>query len=114
MKPLLYIAFATLLGGLSLGAHASADLANGKQIAAQKCQACHGADGNSTTAQFPRLAGQYANYMEHSLKQYRSGERSNPIMAGQAAGLSDQDIKDVSAWFASQSGLIQPERPRTR
>lgn len=85
----------------------------GKTIAAQRCAACHAADGNSSDPQYPRLAGQHANYLERALLDYKSGARSNPIMAGFAAGLSDQEIKDVSAWFASQSGVITPAMPRT-
>ena len=85
----------------------------GKSIAAQKCAACHAADGNSSDPQYPRLAGQHANYIERALLDYQSGARSNPIMAGFAAGLSGQDIKDVAAWFSSQSGVFTPVVPRT-
>ena len=53
----------------------------------------------------PRLAGQYADYLEMALKEYRSGKRPNPVMAGMAAALSDEDIADLAAYFASQEGL---------
>jgi cytochrome c553 len=98
---------------LSPSAQAGGDAAAGKVIATEKCQACHGIEGNNDNAQFPRLAGQYANYLARALSDYQSGARANPIMAGQAASLSGQDIKNVSAWFASQSGLETPVQPRT-
>ena len=69
------------------------------------CQACHGPTGMSIDPIYPHLAGQYADYLEHSLKAYRSGERNNVIMAGFASLLSDEDIEDLAAWFASQEGL---------
>ncbi len=69
------------------------------------CQACHGASGYSPAPQFPIIAGQYVNYLEHVLLQYKSGERKDAIMEGMMAGLSHQDIKDLSAWYASQEGL---------
>jgi len=90
---------------LSTSVHAAGNAAAGQQKSAT-CQACHGPTGNETLDQaYPRLAGQYVSYLEHSLKAYRSGERKNPIMAGIAAPLSDQDIADLAAWFSSQGGL---------
>ncbi|MEW6132499.1 MAG: cytochrome c [Pseudomonadota bacterium] len=71
------------------------------------CAGCHGADGNSPTAMFPKLAGQYEDYLYHSLKDYKTGKRKNPIMNGQVAGLSDQDMRDLAAFFAKQKGLSQ-------
>ena len=71
------------------------------------CAGCHGADGNSPTAMFPKLAGQHADYLYQSLKEYKSGKRKNPIMQGQVANLSDQDMRDISAYFAKQTGLSQ-------
>jgi len=71
------------------------------------CAACHGADGNSPTSAFPKLAGQHEDYMYHSLKDYKAGKRKNPIMSGQVANLSDQDMKDLAAYFARQKGLTQ-------
>lgn len=69
------------------------------------CAACHGADGNSPVAMFPKLAGQEQNYLYHALKTYKSGKRKNPIMSAQAASLSDADMDDLAAFFSSQSGL---------
>ncbi len=92
---------------------AGGDPSAGKEIAAKTCQTCHGADGNSTDPQYPRLAGQYADYLERALEEYQTGKRTNPIMTGFAAGLSEHDIKNVAAWFSSQSGLNTPVEPRT-
>lgn len=69
------------------------------------CAACHGADGNSPVAMFPKLAGQEQDYLYHSLKAYKSGKRKNPIMGAQVSNLSDLDMKDLAAYFSSQEGL---------
>jgi cytochrome c553 len=78
----------------------------GKELS-KPCQACHGEDGNGVgDPQYPIIAGQYADYLEHALKAYRSGERDNAIMLGFAQTLSDQDIRDLSAFFAAQKSRI--------
>jgi cytochrome c553 len=90
------------------GANASTPTGN---IAAGKnkagvCGACHG-DGNKTLdASYPKLAGQYPDYLTKALHEYKSGKRKNPIMGGQAANLSDQDIADLTAYFGSLSGTV--------
>ena len=88
-------------------AHAKADPAKGKIIAETICVACHGADGNSPASANPNLAGQVEEYIYKQLKNFKPvGDkppvRNNPIMAGMAAPLSDEDMKNVAAWFASQ------------
>lgn len=66
------------------------------------CQACHGADGAAKIdPQYPRLAGQYPDYLARALHEYKSGSRDNPIMAGFVATLTDEDIADLAAYFAS-------------
>lgn len=77
---------------------------------AATCIACHGPNGAKPIApDYPVLAGQYANYLEHSLKEYKDGTRKNAIMAGQAAALSKEDIKALAAYFSSQvSPLYTP------
>lgn len=77
------------------------DAAAGKQIAVV-CSACHGVDGNSINPLWPNLAGQHAAYLSKQMKAFRSGERKDPIMAPMAMGLSDTDIDNLSAFFASQ------------
>jgi cytochrome c553 len=68
------------------------------------CAACHGIDGNSGDPQYPKLAGQHEAYIWRQLKLFKSGERANPIMQGMAAPLSEQDMRDIGAFFATQKG----------
>lgn len=85
-------------------ANAEGNAAAGKEKSAV-CAACHGADGNSATPDFPKLAGQNADYMVKALSDYKSGARKNPIMGGQVTNLSKQDMADLAAYFSSQTGL---------
>ena len=71
----------------------------------QTCVACHGIDGNSDNKLYPRLAGQYQNYLIYSLRSYKNGTRKNAIMNGFAALLSDEDIEDISKFYSEQKGL---------
>ncbi len=89
------------------------DAANGQEIAGKVCAACHGPDGNSPLAVNPSLAGQHAEYLYKQLSNFKSkdgkpAERNNAVMAGMAAPLSDDDMKNVSAYYAGQTA-----RPRT-
>lgn len=77
------------------------DAAAGKAKAVV-CSACHGVDGNSVNPLWPKLAGQHAAYMTKQMKAFRSGERKDPVMAPMAMPLSDADIEDISAFYASQ------------
>ncbi len=67
------------------------------------CASCHGADGNSLIAIYPKLAGQSASYTAKQLANFKSGERVNSIMAGMVAGLSPKDMDDLAAYFAVQT-----------
>lgn len=69
------------------------------------CAACHGIDGNSVSAQYPKLAGQHASYIAQQLELIKSGKRPSPIMMGFAVGLSPQDMADIGAYFASKKSL---------
>jgi len=80
------------------------DPARGKEKAAM-CVACHGEDGNSPSSAFPRIAGQHEKYLLQALSDYKLGRRKNPIMSAQVEKLSAQDLSDLAAYFASQSGL---------
>jgi len=82
------------------------DPAAGKDKASA-CFACHGQGGNSTNPNFPKLAGQHADYLLYALKAYKSGDRQNAIMNGQASKLSLTDMKDLAAYFASQQSNLQ-------
>jgi cytochrome c553 len=75
------------------------------QAKAAACGACHGMDGNSTDPQYPKLAGQSEQYIVLQLESFKSGKRQNPIMLGMATPLSEQDMHDIGAWFASQHPL---------
>ncbi len=69
----------------------------------QSCIDCHGADGNNPIdPSYPRLGGQYGDYLAHSLQAYRSGDRTHMLMSPQATDLSDQDIADLAAYFGSR------------
>jgi len=74
--------------------------------ATQTCAGCHGAKGNSPTPAFPSLAGQPARYLVDQLEAYRSGERENAIMNGQASNLTDQQIRDIAAYYAAQERKV--------
>lgn len=75
---------------------------------AKPCFACHGEDGNATIdAQYPRLAGQYHDYLEQALREYKNGKRKNPIMGGFATTLSEKDILDVAAYFSALPGRVE-------
>ncbi len=67
------------------------------------CSACHGPDGNSTDAQYPKLAGQNESYIVTSLRAFKSGKRKNAIMAGFAGQLSNTDMHDIGAYYAQQN-----------
>jgi cytochrome c553 len=84
-----------------VGPAAAADIAAGKKKAQEVCAACHNMDGVSSVPDYPKLAGQYPDYLAKALRDYKSGARKNPIMAGMAQGLSQKDIDDVSAYFSS-------------
>tara|TARA_A100001011_G_scaffold320340_1_gene340845 strand:+ start:95 stop:418 length:324 start_codon:yes stop_codon:yes gene_type:complete len=98
----LTIIFITLIISNTSIADSSYDRGKEKSIT---CSACHGVDGNSDNKMYPRLAGQYKNYLIHSLNSYKSGERKNAIMSGFAAGLTSQDIIDLSTYYSKQKGL---------
>lgn len=87
---------------LATTVHAAGDANAGKQKSAA-CGACHGADGNSPTDGFPKLAGQHESYLLKQLQDYKNGKRKDAIMTGQVAALSEQDMADLSAYFAGQT-----------
>lgn len=86
-----------LLGESAMAADAEA----GKALAAKSCNICHGAKGLSTMPIAPNLAGQISMYTEEQLKLYRSGKRANEVMAVIAKPLSNKEIEDLAAWYAS-------------
>jgi len=101
MKKLVVIAATCALLGSATAALAAGDPTAGKAKSAV-CAACHNADGNSTVTQYPKLAGQSADYLVKQLQEYKSGARVNAIMVGMVAPLSPQDMEDLAAYFSSQ------------
>ena len=103
MRLMLFLSFFLL--GAPLLAHAEGDPAAG-QAKAGTCFACHGPDGNSVNPQWPKLAGQHPGYTKKQLLEFQSGEmRRDVMMAPMIAGLNEQDIEDLAAYYAT--------RPRT-
>jgi len=86
---------------LSLTVFAEGDPVAGKEKS-QTCAACHGVDGNSTTPMWPKLAGQHETYIVKQLIDFKSGARENAQMSPMAVPLTDQDIEDLAAYYASQ------------
>lgn len=93
------------LAALSFSAQAQSikpDIAKGAALFGQVCVACHAADGNSSTPANPKLAQQHPEYLVKQLQEYKSGKRANAIMSGFAGTLSDEDMRNVAYWLASQ------------
>jgi cytochrome c553 len=97
---------AACVATIALSTPALAGDADAGKKKSQTCAACHGADGNSTAADFPKIAGQHYDYLLKALKDYKSGARKSPIMAPLVASLSQRDMEDLAAWYSSQSGLV--------
>jgi cytochrome c553 len=85
---------------------AARDLAAGAAKAKEVCAACHGMDGNSPTPDYPKIGGQHEDYLAKALRDYKSGARKNPIMAGFAGALAPQDIRNLAAYYASQARSV--------
>ena len=101
---------ASSLAGLPDGRIAVGEqLANAKgKATGQSCIDCHGPDGNAPIdASYPKLGGQYADYLAHALQQYRKGERVHALISLQASGLGVQDIADLAPYFGSRSGQLR-------
>lgn len=94
-------AIVLVLSGLSSFAAPAADIEAGKAKSAT-CAACHGADGNSSNPIWPSLAGQHASYLYKQLTDFKQGRRNNPTMTGMVATLTDEDMKNLAAYFESQ------------
>jgi cytochrome c553 len=84
----------------------AADIVAGQAKVKEVCQACHGLDGNSQAPDYPKLGGQYPDYIAKALRDYKSGARKNPIMKGFAGTLSTKDIENVAAYYASQPPVL--------
>lgn len=120
------LALASCSGGDTPAEHSSADRAEGHtsssaglpaghidageklartkgKATGQSCVDCHGAEGNAPIdATYPKLGGQYYDYLAHSLAMYRDGDREHALMSQQAKDLTDQQIADLAAYFGSR------------
>lgn len=94
-KIILATAAATLLASTAMTAQAA-------PAKAATCVGCHGADGNSVVPNFPKIAGQHAAYLEKQLKDFRDGFRKDATMEPFAKGLTDEEIKELAAFYAAQ------------
>lgn len=105
MKRILFVSLMMLAGA----AQAESQPAKDPKTLAQACTACHGENGaKPITPEYPVLAGQYANYLDHALQEYKTGKRKNAVMAAQTQNLSNADIKALAQFFGAQQGLYTP------
>jgi cytochrome c553 len=108
MKTITVIAAA--LVGLAIvwsGSAAAADVEAGRKIGEAQCAACHGKDGKTPIdPSYPKIAGQYADYMVKVLQDYQTGARKNAIMGGIAKPLSKADVENVAAYFSRLPGPL--------
>ena len=81
---------------------AKPDLVKGEATFGAVCAACHGADGNSGTPSYPKLAQQHPEYLVKQLQEFKSGKRNNAVMKGFATALSDDDMKNIAFWVTSK------------
>jgi cytochrome c553 len=84
-------------------APAKPDLGKGGTLSSQVCAACHTADGSRGAPANPIIAGQHAEYLAKQLVEFKNGKRKNPVMQGMAAPLSEEDIRNVTAFYASKT-----------
>ncbi len=78
------------------------DLAKGEATFTAVCAACHGADGNSGTPAFPKLAQQHPQYLIKQLQEFKSDKRANAVMKGFASALSDDDMRNIAYWVSAK------------
>jgi Cytochrome c553 len=98
------VALPLLVLSLATGAAQAADMKMPAKV--QVCGACHGTNGVSRMPTYPDLGGQYETYIAQALHEYKDGQRSNPIMKAQAAGLSDAEITKLAEWYSSQKPVL--------
>lgn len=102
-----------ILGGAALvlaGPVAAGDVEAGKEKAAQVCASCHGIDGVSPAPNFPHIGGQYRTYIEKALSDYKSGSRTDPVMNGMAAALSNEDIENLAFYYSTLPGKLNSNK----
>lgn len=123
MKTILTLISLLLLGLFAPFSHAETDVSIGMEsdeaiklrtgdgdpsegeLKSQLCQGCHGITGNSVETLIPKLSGQYSYYIAKELRNYQAGVRTHQIMNAMAATVSDDDLADIAAYFASQKKM---------
>jgi len=103
---MIYKTLIAVIASLALtGVSVAAGNAKAGKAKALTCSGCHGPNGNSVSPIWPKLAGQHADYIAKQLADLKAGKmRSDPIMSGQAATLSTQDMADLAAYYSKQTG----------
>jgi len=102
----LFLIAAAFSGNVFAAEEGAAAPGKSVQDLAKTCAACHAADGNGTAAQYPRLAGQYHDYLERAMREYKTGDRQNAIMAGFVKTLSDADMDALARYFSAMPGKL--------
>lgn len=96
------------------GVNPAVEVVGTPPVATQVCVQCHGPNGAKTlSGEYPALAGQHADYILQALKDYKSGKRKNPIMAGIIGGVNEKDFEAIAQFFAQQHGLCATDELRT-
>ena len=103
MKNLINILAFTSIA-LASTVQAEGDIETGRELSTQ-CSACHGNDGMSNSEQWPNIAGQKESYLVAQLKKYKDGSRQDPTMSAIVGPLTDDNINDLSAYYASQTAV---------
>lgn len=98
---------AVLFAGSALAVERG-DIERGEDLSLA-CLACHSADAVNNNPEWPRLHGQHADYLLHSLRAYKRGDRENAIMQQQVDHLSDQDLRDLAAYFSQREGQLHSD-----
>jgi len=106
MKSTTVLLLAAMAGNAFAAEQGCASPGKSVQDLAKPCAACHAADGNGTAAQYPRLAGQYHDYLERAMHEYKTGDRQKAIMAGFVKTLSDADIDALARYFSEMPGKL--------
>ncbi len=100
-KKLLILSISLVLTSATSILHAEGNINAGKHKA-ESCASCHGDNGNSLVATFPKLAQQHSSYLKRQLHEFKDGSRNDPMMSAMALPLTDEDIADISAYYATQ------------
>jgi cytochrome c553 len=110
MRKRLAVAMMAAALGISSAARAEGSVAAGQEKSVV-CAACHGPDGNSVMPEWPSLAGQHASYAFEQLQAFQEGRRQNDLMSPMAIGLTEQDMRDLAAFYAAQEPVARQADP---